>query len=565
MAMSGTISKLFCSSKAQISAEWTAINENKLNGTRALSVKIYLDTYNAGSFYAAMPAYTNKSYVTINNKDYYFSTPAISKGFKGKVLIGTITTDNLLLTRNAESFNLGLSVYLNKIQLYASTTASNWVTSAETVTFYEAITLDGIDTRATIGITNGTLGTSQNITLNGQNSGFGYEITYVCGTASGTIYDGGETASAIAWKPPLSLASQNTTGTTVTATVTVTTTNVAWTTVGSYSYNITLSFPASVKPGVSLTVTDGEGHLETYGKYIQNVSTFDIKAVFTKSYNAEITAQSITANGATYTNDEVVTSVIKSAGSQTIKASATDTRKRTGTAEVTVDVYEYMFPIISALKVKRCDFDGTENGQGEYIQVTFNADITSLDGQNSANYALQYKKSTDTSYETVEFEDIAGQYSVANKTHIFEADTGSAYDILITATDDFTTTNRNTSGSTALVIMHFKASGRGMGIGKISELDDVVDMGFKARFFSGLLLKEPGEGANYNDLKTPNIYFCSKNDIDSYGNCPVDCDHILTVIGNADGSRTIQQIQTIEDVPLILTRCQTQNGWGSWI
>ena len=564
----GPIYKTFCNNYAKIYIVCSAASEDVLNGTRQIKVQVYLDTkFNTtavrdGWTADALPAYSNKSYVTFNGNDYYFSTPAVSKG-NAVTLLGTITTDPVSLTAVEEQFQVSANVYLNGLKMRKNL-VSTW-TSAEFVTASGIITVKGIDSRATLTISDGTLDTAQNITIGTQYSGFTYKVAYVCGTASGTIYNGG-TTGVISWTPPLSLASQNTTSAITTATVTLTTTNAAGVVVGSHSDTITLTFPASVKPSIALTITDGEGHLQKYGKYIQNISTFDVVATCTKAYGADITSTKITANGDSYTDTSFTTGVIKIPGTQQITASVTDTRMRTGTKEVTVDVYAYTSPIISTLKVKRCNVDNTENPQGEYLQVTFSANVTSLDGKNSAKYALQYKKSKEGTFSTpVEFSSLSGNYSVSNFYYTFPADTGSAYDIIVTATDDFSTTSRNTNGSTALVIMHFKASGRGMGIGKISERDDVVDMGFMVRFFNGLLLKEPGEGANYNNLLTPNIYFSSSEDVDSYENCPVNCDHALTVYANSAGTKALQRIDTFESTPRTLTRNYKFGVWYSWV
>lgn len=350
----------------------------------------------------------------------------------------------------------------------------------------KTFTLDTIPRKSSLAASNGTLGTAQTLTVTRKSTSFTHTITYKCGSASGTVVTKSSDTS-ISWTPPLSLASQNTTGTSVSVTFTITTYNGS-TSVGSDTKSITCSIPSSVKPSCSLTVTDAMGYADIYEYPIKGLSKFKVVVTPTTSYGSSIASYKTTANGSTYTASSFTTDVLQSSGTLTVSATVTDKRGRSGSASVNVAVLGYNAPKISSLSVHRCDADGTENEQGQYVQVRFSGSVTSLNSKNSATYKVKYKKSSATSYTTVTLSDYADTYSVSNATYIFAADDDSSYDVSVVITDDFKTTTSNTSASTAFTIMHFNANGTGMAIGKLSEEDGLLDIGLPVRARQGIIV-----------------------------------------------------------------------------
>lgn len=333
---------------------------------------------------------------------------------------------------------------------------------------------------STLSGANGTLGTAQTLTITRQDSDFRHKISYKCGSASGYVL-GSDTAVAngtsISWTPPLTLASQNTTGTTVSVDFVL----------GTYYKNalvgydyLTLKYtiPASVKPSVSCVLEDVTGLDGTYGSPVRALSRIKIKATPTTAYGSPIKSCVISANGDKYTGTEATTGVLKTAGDSPVTVTVTDARGRTGSWSYTMKVKEYNRPSVTALDVHRCDADGTNNDQGEYIRVTFSAAVTNIaaNSANAASYKLGYKKSSATSYTTVTLSALAGKYTVTDYEYIFKADSGSSYDVEITATDSFSTSARSTSASTAFVLMHWGADGTSLGVGKVAEAPNTMDV-----------------------------------------------------------------------------------------
>ena len=257
--------------------------------------------------------------------------------------------------------------------------------------------------------------------------------------------------------------------------------------VGTKSCGFTATVPASVKPTCAVAVSDPTGHATTYGAYVKGLSKFKVVVTPTLAYKSGIKAYSTTANGSKYTAASFTTGVLKSSGTLSVSATVTDNRGRSGSASKSLTVLNYTAPNISKLTVGRCDSDGTANEQGAYVQVTFSASVTALNNKNTATYKLRYKKSTATSFTEVTISALKNTFTVTNHKYVFAADTGSSYDVEVVVTDNHSTATRATSASTAFTLMHWKADGTGMAIGKVSEKSNTFEVGLDAAFYGSTM------------------------------------------------------------------------------
>lgn len=421
-------------------------------------------------------------------------------------------------------------------------------------------TLTTIPRKSTLSVGNGTLGTAQTLTVTRKSSSFTHTITAKCGSASATVCTKSSNTS-VSFTPPLTWASQNTTGISVSVAYTITT-YTGNTNVGSNSYTKTCSIPASVKPSCTISVTDPTGYKDKYGAYIKGYSKFKITVTPTMSYSSPIASYKVVANGSTYTKANSTTAVLKSSGTLSINATVTDKRGRTSTAATaTASVLDYAKPKISKLSVGRCNADGTANDQGESVKVSYGYSISSLNNQNSSTCVLQYKKASDSEYITPsDFDASAGSY-------IFEADTGSSYDVLMTVTDNLSTTTKTTSVSTAFTIMHWKASGYGMAIGKISELDNVFDIGMQTRTLGGILHPVLEPNTDLNDVRTPNTYVGENVSTYNYGNCPLTSGTFtLEVVGMGAHDQVKQRLIACDKkTGRAWERIYYGSSWSEWV
>ena len=435
-----------------ISLGITQNSQNIANNTSNVTVKVTAK-WTGGSFNRNDPSGS----CTINGTKYTFTSDFnASQTTSGSQVIYSKT---LNITHNSDGTKT----------LSCSASFATGVSSG-TVTASASKTLTTIPRKSTMSVGNGTLGTAQTLTVTRKSTSFTHTITATCGSASTTICTK-STSTSIAFTPPLAWASQNTTGTSVSVKYTITTYSGS-TSVGSNSYTVSCSIPASVKPSVSMTVSDPTGYLSTYGGYVQGLSKFTVSLSASGSYSSTIKSYSTTANGATYTASSFTTGVITGSGTLSINTTVTDSRSRTATASKSVTVLAYAVPKISAFTVARCNQDGTANSGGSYMKVTFSSSVTSLNSKNKSTYTLKYKKSTDSAYTTVTLSNYANNYAVSGGSYIFAADTASSYNVTLTLADNFKSVSTSGTGSTATKTMSLYKQGKGVAFGKIAEKEN---------------------------------------------------------------------------------------------
>ncbi len=343
-------------------------------------------------------------------------------------------------------------------------------TATKTVTVYD---------KSTLVVSNGTLGILNFLTIVKNHSDFTHTITYTCGSTSGTIARK-TTEEAAVFIPPLSLASQNTTGTSISVKITLTT-YCDDKSIGTNTKTITCSMPSSVKPSVSVDWTDTSGVFEKYGCLVKGLSTLHIDLVSTAAYGADIVSYNTVASGKKFTTDSFDLGSVSSLNNVQISATVTDTRGRKGTADVEIsDVLDYSKPVVSKLSVRRCNENGTANDDGAFAKVSYASSVAPLNNLNESTVVLKYKKTTESSFQTGETTKLTDVFSLS-KDFIFPADTGSSYNIMLTVEDSHSKVSKSTSVSTGVTIMHFHESGKGMAVGKVSEKEGFFDVGFKTQ------------------------------------------------------------------------------------
>lgn len=323
--------------------------------------------------------------------------------------------------------------------------------------------LDLIPRKSSLTANNGTLGTAQTLTISRADSSFTHTLTYTCGTASGTIATR-TTSTSISFTPPISLSSQNTTGTSVSLTFTLATYS-GNTHIGTTTKSITCAIPASVKPSITgVTITEASAEVPTGFPYVQRKSQLKVVVSASGSYGSTVTSKT-TIGGVAYSGTNFTSNILTGVGDISVATTVTDSRGRTATRTDTVTVFAYSPPTVSASLI-RCDSTGKEDEQGEYMNITYNMSILPLNTANAKAFKIQYKKSVETSYTTVTIN--ATSYNTSGN-RVIAADSGSSYDVIVSATDSFAETKRNLVLSTAYTILNISADGKTLAFGKVAE------------------------------------------------------------------------------------------------
>ena len=530
---------------------WEITSQSVANNTSTVAWKMQLIAGSSGRINSS----ASKDWsVTVNGTTYSGTNKVgISSGETITLASGTTTIKHN--SDGTKTFSYSFS------QEFAITFSSAWV---GTKSGSGSGTLDTIHQKSTLAASNGTLGTAQTLTVTRQSTSLTHTITYKCGSASGTVCTKSSSTS-ISFTPPISLASQNTTGTTVSVVFTITTYSGS-TSVGSNTKTITCSIPASVKPTVTVAVSDPTGYSDTFGGYLQSMSKFRVVVTASGAYGSTIKAYSTTADGNTYTAALFTTDVIGGSGSLKINVTVTDSRGRTATTSVTANVIAYSKPKITTLSVKRCDETGVSVSNGNYLAVSFDAAISSINLKNTATYKLQYKKTTDANYTEVALDNYVGYHTVVDGLYIFEAATDSSYDVVLIVTDTLISTKRGTTGASVSKLFSLLRRGLGFAFGKVAELEGVLDIAFKTRFLGGIMPVELAPGTDLNEVTKTGWYIGNASG-GNFLNCPLTSGTFtLEVMSAGAAGQLYQNLDYCSKTDYkAFRRFFYQTEWGEWI
>ncbi|WP_251389799.1 DUF859 family phage minor structural protein [Mediterraneibacter agrestimuris] len=458
MAASGSFSGSIHSGHYVLRVDWTQTKNISAN-TSTITAKAYLvNDWNLNIYGRS------DNTLTIDGTAQNYASPAISG--TGTTLLGTVTQTVSHASDGTKSLNMSAVFYIR---------ATLSGTYYESITASATITLDSIARASSVSATNATMGSASTINISRASSSFTHTLTYTFGSANGTIATK-TTATLVSWTPPVSLASQIPKAVTGTCTITCTTYNGS-TKIGSKTCTLTLTVPASVKPTItSLTAVRVDGDVPSaWGIYVQTKS----KAKLTingaaGSYGSTVSSYSITGGGYTSTASSFTTGFLNSSGSITFTATVTDSRGRvSATATVTISVVAYSPPSFASYLSQRCLSNGTANDDGTYIRGLVSYSYASCGGKNTVTRATYYKKASDTAWTNASAAFSSGTAFTFGGGMI---STETSYDIKYTLTDAFTTIAIQDIVSTAAVVMDFKRGGKGVAVGKVSEVDNAFEV-----------------------------------------------------------------------------------------
>ena len=348
-------------------------------------------------------------------------------------------------------------------------------TYAVSVTASGTHTLDTIPRASTVSATNTNLNSASTITITRASSSFTHTLTYSFGSTTGTIVSK-TTSTSVSWTPALTLANQIPNAVSGTCTITCDTYNGS-TKIGSKTCTLTLTVPTSVKPTMtSVTATRVDGDVPAaWAIYVQNKSKATVKINGAAgAYGSTISSYSISGGGYSSTASSFTTGFLTSSGTITFTAKVTDSRGRVSDAKtVRISVIAYSAPSFTSYLSQRATSAGVVNDDGTYIRGLISYSYASCSGKNTVTCATYYKKSSASSWTNANKSFSSGTAFTFGGGAI---STESSYDVKYTITDAFTTVTILDMVSTATVLMDFKAGGKGIAIGKVSEKDKTLEI-----------------------------------------------------------------------------------------
>lgn len=237
---------------------------------------------------------------------------------------------------------------------------------------------------------------------------------------------------------------------------------------------ITVTPTVEMKPQVFLSLSDPKGHLQTYGGFVKGQSTIQAEVTERLYEQASVQSRSLILNGITYQSSRETSAVITGT-TQTVTASVTDTRGMTGTESITPKIYDWHAPKITTARVSRCQQNGTLDETGGYLKLEYACVIASVNNKNKRVLAYSYRVQNEVRNTRVTID--MSTYTKSGHV-IFPASTEQSFEVTLELTDSFTTTRVILDAPTAFVLLDFHESGKGIGIGKVSEealLLDIAD------------------------------------------------------------------------------------------
>lgn len=335
-----------------------------------------------------------------------------------------------------------------------------------------------------------TLGNACDITWTPAASSYTFKLKFSLGNYSystGTISPNGTSPYTYAgYTIPLDLASQlpNTTSGTMTAYLY---TYNGSTQIGSTtSKTFTVIVPSSIKPSissVSATLVNSNSVIDGWGIAVAGYTKVKIAATASGIYGSTI--NSFTISGG-YSATQYGTSLaytggaISSSGSKIFTVVAKDSRGMSSDSKsaTAITFYAYSKPTISSFVVSRSSSDTKQ------IVAKANWTFSSVNSKNAATGILYYKKSSDTSWTA--YGAIARDTSTTLTT---EFDETSSYNFKVVVTDSLSNSAQEEAFlSTIKVTMAFRAGGKGLGIGKIAESDN-LEIAFDTIFMGDVYIQ----------------------------------------------------------------------------
>lgn len=374
--------------------------------------------------------------------------------------------------------------------------------AAGTVTTSNAITLTTIPRTSVPTLSAGAVEFGQNITIytNRAASSFNHLLYYSINGSDDVML--GWVEDNFTWTVPLSLMNNIPSATAATITFRLYTFADS-TSIGSNAVSFTASVPASVIPSIGgVAVSDPTGGLGKYGAYVQYKSKAYVEVLTSGTYSSTISSLKVEANNKTYTAAPVETGTLNNAGTQAITVTVVDSRGRTNSKTVYIDVLAYMQPSITLMNGIRCNADGTFNAEGAYAKISMAGAITSLNSKNAKSFRLEYKETSSPTWTELQTYSV---YSL-NENKIVACNTDKSYDFRLVATDDFTSTTYANKIDTIYVLIDYRSTGKGISFGKVSE-KDAFECALPAEFKSVKTVN----GADLDDIIPKYITYTASN------------------------------------------------------
>lgn len=503
MATSGTIQEAIRTGY-RIQIAWTVDSQSVANNTSTVTAKVQL--VSTGSSYTINSSASKSGSLTINGTKYTFNFTASLSGNQTKTLYTkTVTVSHSADGTKTCSFSAtcGINVTLSGTY-YGNVTASG---SGVFNTIARASTISSVTSSVSV---NGTNEVTVNITRAA--SSFTHTVVFKFGSYSKTTTGVGTSTS---YAIPTSWLNAIPSATSGTATVTVTTYSGSTKIGSAVSKSFKLTVPSTVVPTISaVSLTEAvSGIAAQFGGYVQSKSKIAVKITAAGVYSSTIKTYKTTIQGANFTAASFTSGTLTKSGTSTVTITVTDSRGRTASTTRSITVIAYAVPKITSFQGFRCLADGTENYDGTHLNAAVDFSISPVSNKNTASYTLEYRlKNTETWTALTSGAVYALKQNIVSASGFMSVD--SSYDIRLSISDFFTTTRSTFEIPTAFTLLDFNASGKGIAFGKVSELEEGMEIDMDMSIYRNIFMGGP---QRTDDEK--NMYFQATENAQYPHNC----------------------------------------------
>lgn len=531
---------------------WVQVGQNTGNNTTVISWSLQLIAGSAGKIVSSVPKQWG---VTVNGQTYSGTTSVALANNTTKTLASGQTT----IAHNADgSKSFSYSFYQEFNIVFAGvnigTVSSNGTGVLNTI---PRATTPGLST------TSAEMGETIVLYTAGASDAFTHDLAYSF-AGGGYVSIASGVVDSVYWKVPLTLANSIPSLTSGTVTIRCITKNGS-TTVGTKTVLLTAKVPASATPTVqSVTLAEAVSTVaDTIGAFVQNKSKVKVSIVASGVYGSTIKSITSTLEGKVYTGAGWTSDEIAGSGEVSIVTTVTDSRGRTASTTTPLTVLPYEAPEISEFSVARYNADGEADPDGVYARVSYTYGVTALNNKNVASAKLQYKKSTDTAWSTL---DTFTSYVLSGtETPDTTFSTDYQWDFKLTLTDAFNSASPATYTAvlpSGAVILDIRADGKGLAFFKTSTKAGVdIDGALPG---SAVVLTT---NADLNSLTTPGFYVIPTATVSgTVSNKPYTDTAPASIRVEQTGTGMIRQIvqKATKTDGVIFERGRDSSGWGAW-
>lgn len=354
-------------------------------------------------------------------------------------------------------------------------------------------------TTPTVSPASQVLGESIVINLPRASSGFTHKLTYKFGMASGVISSSATTSAT--FLVPESFAEQIPNSEKGTGTITCQTYNGA-TLIGTKTVDFTAVVSDRIVPVINnVTIEEAVVGRAISCVFLQNKSQLQVITDAQGAMGSTIAKYEVLVDGVIHSGADIISQIVTSHGNVPVKVTVTDSRGRTASKSQSVVFEEYFNPTIISFSATRCNEAGEEDDEGTSVALDIKFKIAPVKQQNEKSYSVQTKREDSETWTTI----LSGslyEYDSTYKKYGNILDADFSHVVRLIVKDSFSETTAFVEIGTAFTLLDFRNTGRGMAIGKVSQID-ALEINIDTEFHKNaeIVTEEEGTKVRYNILE----------------------------------------------------------------